>query len=281
MAGVHAAGVDVIEEQAAPASMAVLERVHDRRYLDRLLAPRHDVAMLDPDTYITPGSSRAARESAGAAISAVEASLRGDVGIAASRPPGHHALPGAAMGFCLLANIAVAVRHAQAALGVGRVAVVDIDVHHGNGTQAVFWDDPTVLAVSLHEWPRWPFTGAAQERGGAAARGATLNIPLPTGTGGGAYLSRFEAEALPAVEAFTPDLIVVACGFDADRRDPLAGLELEPATFGAVVGACRALCGRLRITPPVLCLEGGYDLDAVREGATAVTQAAADRSGSA
>jgi acetoin utilization deacetylase AcuC-like enzyme len=273
LAGAEAAGVGIRRVDAPEPPPGALLRVHPEPYLETVLAARDEAAMLDADTYVTPGSAEAALRSAGGAIAAVELTLAGDVGIAVGRPPGHHALPARSMGFCLLANVAIAVRHAQAVHGVTRVAVIDWDVHHGNGTQEIFWDDPSVLAVSLHEWPRWPYSGAADETGGVTARGATLNVPITTGTGPQRYLDRFRSDVLPVVEQFAPTLVVIACGFDAHRRDPLAGLELESETYGELVIAVRGVCRRLGIVEPAVCLEGGYDLEAVRGGANALVEA--------
>ena len=153
------------------------------------------------------------------------------------RPPGHHALPGSGMGFCLFANVAVAVRHAQAERGTGRVAVVDWDVHHGNGTQAVFEDDPSVLAISLHQDGLYPArSGGLEQNGTGAGEGATLNVPLPAGSGRGAYLAALERVVVPALERFRPELIVVACGFDAGALDPLGRMLLSAAAFGELTG---------------------------------------------
>jgi acetoin utilization deacetylase AcuC-like enzyme len=207
------------------------------------------------------GSFEIAALAAGGTIAAVEAVLGGrvDNAYALVRPPGHHALPDLGMGFCIFANVAVAVRHAQAVKGVGRVAVVDWDVHHGNGTQAVFFDDPSVLAVSLHQDGLYPFdSGAVEETGAGAGAGSTLNVPLPAGSGRGAYVEAFRQVVIPALERFRPELIVVACGFDAGGLDPLGRMLLSAAAFGELtsrlVDAADRLCdGRL-----VLSHEGGY-----------------------
>jgi acetoin utilization deacetylase AcuC-like enzyme len=259
--------------EAPRATREALERVHPAGYLDVVLASQAETVHADPDTYITPGTPEAALRAAGAAITAVDAVVDGGIAIAAMRPPGHHCLPQRPMGFCLLANIAVAVRHAQAVHGVGRVAVVDWDVHHGNGTQAVFWDDPGVLAVSLHQWPHYPGTGAADERGGPDAEGATLNIPLPAGTGHDAFLGRFRSQVLPALAAFRPELVVVACGLDAHRDDPLGDLELEDATYGELVRDVRQLCRAVGAPEPALVLEGGYDLQALTASGAEIARA--------
>jgi acetoin utilization deacetylase AcuC-like enzyme len=273
--GVQEAEVEVCWRTPEPAALEALERAHPAAYLAALERACAAGARIDADTYTTPASWHAARLAAGAAIEAIDLAAAGTPALSLMRPPGHHAEPTAAMGFCLLANAAIAVRHAQAVLGAGRVAVLDWDVHHGNGTQAVFWEDPTVLAVSLHQYPLWPMTGLAEETGAGPGRGTTLNVPLPPGTRPDAYLARFEGEVLPAMEDFAPDLIVVASGFDAHHADPLAELELDARTFGALAARVMELCARLDIPPPAVLLEGGYDLDAMRTGTRAVVRALA------
>ncbi len=248
--------VAIAEAPLAP--LDAVGRVHPLAYVEELFAQAAAGVRFDPDTYGGPGAREAALRAAGAAIAAVDESLRGGAGIAVMRPPGHHALPQRPMGFCLLANAAIAVRHARAEHGVERVAVVDWDVHHGNGTQAVFQDDPAVLTLSLHQADLWPFSGGVEENG-AAVR----NIPLPAGTGHEDYLQRFRDEALPVVEAFSPDIVVIACGLDAHRRDPLADLELEDRTYGLLLSDVRDLTERLGIPEPAVILEGGYDLIAL------------------
>ena len=269
------AGLGELATQApAPAATSTdIDRVHVAGYADRIFAAAEQEGMLDRDTYVVKGSPQAALHAAGAAIAAVTEAVRGGKGLAAMRPPGHHALPDRPMGFCLLANGAIAVRHAQYVLDVGRVAVIDWDVHHGNGTQAVFYEDPSVLAVSLHEYPHWPYSGTADETGAGAGRGTTLNVPIASGTGHDAYLARFRDEVLPAVERYAPDLVMIACGVDGHRRDPLAGLELEDRTYGALVTDVRELCARLGIGEPPLVLEGGYDLVALAGSAAEIATA--------
>jgi len=266
-------GEAVTQAEAPAATIADLERVHTPGYAEQVFAAAEQEGLLDADTYVVRGSVEAALRAAGAAIAAVTETARGGVGMAAMRPPGHHALRDRPMGFCLFANGAIAVRYAQQALAVGRVAVIDWDVHHGNGTEAIFYEDPTVLTVSLHESPHWPYTGSASDTGAGAGVGANLNVEIPAGTGHDAYLGRFRAEVIPTVEAFRPELVMIACGVDAHRRDPLASLELEDATYGALTGDVRALCDRLGIGEPALVLEGGYDLVALGGAAAEIARA--------
>ena len=200
---------------------------------------------LDADTVCSETSWEAALLAAGAAIGAVE---RG--GFALVRPPGHHALPGRAMGFCLFGNVAVAARHAQATLGADRVAIVDWDVHHGNGTQAIVGPDPSVLFVSLHQWPFYPGTGGPEDQGET-----TLNVPLPAGSGDAEYLRAFAEQVEPAVRIFAPDLLLVSAGFDAHVDDPIALMEVSADGFRELAARCAALAPRVAAV-----LEGGYNV---------------------
>jgi acetoin utilization deacetylase AcuC-like enzyme len=227
------------------ASRAQLELVHEPRYIDSIEAIDHEV-WLDPDTYANGGTWEAACLAAGCAIRAVEVG-----GFALVRPPGHHALDAAAMGFCMFGNVAIAARHAQTELGVGRVAVVDFDVHHGNGTEALFRDDPTVLTVSLHQWPFWPGTGGP----GASSEGI-VNVPLAAGSGDAEYRASFEEVVAPAVRAFEPELVLVAAGFDAHRDDPLAEMAVSADGFKDLARRSASLAPRTAAV-----LEGGYNLD--------------------
>ena len=262
-----------------PASFVALARVHHPRYLEALHAAMDRApAVVDAaPTYITPTSFDDARRSAGAALAAVDAVLDGRAGaaFALGRPPGHHARPAAAMGFCLLANAAVAVRHAQAR-GIGRVLVVDFDVHHGNGTQEVFWDDGSVVFVSCHQRGAYPGGGAIDEVGAGAGAGATVNVPLPAGAGDLAF-GRVMAEVVaPVAERARPELVVVSAGFDAAWRDPLAQLTVTGAGFHAAARALRDLARRHAEGRIAFVLEGGYDLAALGEGVVHVARAVHD-----
>jgi len=256
-------GADLVAVDVRPASRDELARVHSLEYLDELEAfSGRGGGSLDADTFVTSDSWDAACRAAGAGLAAVaELERRGDgVGFVAARPPGHHAVRSRGMGFCLLNNVAVTA--ASLVAGGARVAIVDWDVHHGNGTQEIFWDEPDVLYVSTHQSPLYPGTGRPDEIGGAAARGKTVNVPLPPGATGDVVSLAFNEILGPAVDAFGPDWILVSCGFDAHRADPLAELALSSADFAALAAAVQQLApsgGRI-----ALFLEGGYDLQAVR-----------------
>jgi acetoin utilization deacetylase AcuC-like enzyme len=243
--------------EGSPASREQVERVHTPAYLDRLEAIEVPT-LLDPDTVASETSYEAALLAAGCTLGAVD---RG--GFALVRPPGHHAPPGRAMGFCLVDNVAVAARYAQAELAIERVAIVDWDVHHGNGTQDIFWDDDSVLFVSLHQWPFYPGTGGPGEE-----NETTVNVPLPAGSGDEEYLRAFTERVEPAVRAFEPELVLVSAGFDAHMDDPLAGMRVTRDGFRELAGRSAALAPRVAAV-----LEGGYDprtlpslVEAAREG---------------
>jgi acetoin utilization deacetylase AcuC-like enzyme len=268
-AAVAAAGVPTA---AAPAAeRADLERVHAPAYLDLIEAICADGGgALDPDTVVGEASWDAALHAAGAAIEAVRqvAAEPGMSALACGRPPGHHAEPARAMGFCIVNSAAVAAAYARDVLGAERVAVLDWDAHHGNGTQAAFYDDPAVLYVSLHQWPFYPGTGAAGETGEESGTGATLNLPLAAGTTEKDYMAVFRAHALPALEAFGPKLVIVSAGFDAHRDDPLCSLGLSAAAFAAMAEEVCELRGGAAFV-----LEGGYDLAALEGSVGAVLEA--------
>ncbi|MEM9074138.1 MAG: histone deacetylase [Myxococcota bacterium] len=241
------------------ASDRLLEGAHRRGYVAGLRSALGGWGQLDGDTYFSPETEEAAWLAAGgaAALATHLASTPRGRGIALLRPPGHHARPGAAMGFCLLNNVAVAA-YAALEAGLERIAILDWDVHHGNGTQEIFASDRRVLFVSLHQFPHYPGTGSVHERGEGGGRGATVNIPLPSGVGPEVFGEAFRRIVLPTLDLFDPELVLVSAGFDAHSRDPLAGLELDDASYGAFT---TALCDRY---PRIgLVLEGGYDLIAL------------------
>lgn len=261
-------GSDLVTVGSRRASRDDLVRVHAAQYLDELEAfSRAGGGALDPDTYVTGTSWDAALRAAGAGLSAIdELAARGEgLAFVVVRPPGHHAERDRGMGFCLLNNIAVAA--ATLVARGARVMVVDWDVHHGNGTQAIFWDEPAVLYISTHQWPLYPGTGRPEEVGGTGAIGGTMNVPLPPGATGDVVRAAMDEVVAPAAEAFRPDWVLVSCGFDAHRADPLAELMLSSADFAALARTVAQFSpspGRL-----VLFLEGGYDLQAVRRSTAA------------
>lgn len=255
--------------EAPLGSEADIVRVHGSPFVAAIMAcvPQAGHAALDADTIMSAGSGKAALRAVGAMTSAVDAVMRGEAqnAFCAIRPPGHHAEPDQAMGFCLFNSIAIAARHAQAAHGITRVAIVDFDVHHGNGTQAVAEQDPSLFFASSHQYPLYPGTGSAEETG----VGNVVNVPLRSGTEGGCFRRAFEARILPALDAFAPELLLVSAGFDAHRADPLAGLELEEEDFAWVTARLTEAAGRHARGRLVSVLEGGYDLKALASSAAA------------
>jgi len=243
------------------ASQVELARVHGPELVASLRALDGKDAMIDGDTFTSPGSVRAAVLAAGAGVSAVEAVLRGEArnAFALVRPPGHHAEPDRAMGFCLFNNAAVAAEHARA-LGVERVLVVDWDVHHGNGTQAAFVGRRDVLYQSCHQFPYYPGTGAEEEVGSGEGEGFTVNVPLPAGRTDADLAAVFEDVFLPIADAYRPGLVVVSAGFDPHEDDPIGGMQVTERGFAALCTAVRQLAERHCAGKLVLMLEGGYSL---------------------
>jgi len=258
-------GVDGLDWREAPrATRGQLLRVHSAALLEAVLETQPAARVqLDPDTVLSPASAEAALRAAGAGIAAVDCVLGGGEAVAfcAVRPPGHHATRGDAMGFCLFNSIAVAAAHALDGHGLARVAVVDFDVHHGNGTQAIFEQDARVQYLSSHQMPLYPDSGHPDERG----VGNIFNVALPPGTGSRRFREAWEDTLLPSLQAFEPQLVLVSAGFDAHWRDPLAQLQLDAVDFAWLTGALLAIARRHAQGRLVSMLEGGYDLQALRE----------------
>jgi acetoin utilization deacetylase AcuC-like enzyme len=260
---------------AAPpaATHEQLARIHDAEYLRRIAETAGQAVALDPDTYTSPESHEIALLAAGAAIEAVERVMSGShqTALALVRPPGHHAERSRAMGFCLYNNVAVAAAHART-VGAQRVAIVDYDVHHGNGTQHVFESSPNVLYASTHQFPFYPGTGAADEVGVGAGGGFTVNLPIAAGAVSDDYRLVFSEVLLPVARQFKPDLVLVSAGFDAHERDPLAHMRLTSETFAAMTMELRALAEECCDGRMVLVTEGGYDLQALAASLNGVVQ---------
>ena len=281
LAALDASGFAALDRRAAPlADMAEVLRCHPQTHIDAIASalPTEAYAALDADTFLSPGSLTAALRAVGAVTAAVDAVMAGAVANAfcAIRPPGHHAEATRPMGFCLFGNIAIAAKRALDHHGLARVAIMDFDVHHGNGTQDLLWDEARVRYASTHQMPLYPGSGATDEVG---AHHNILNHPLSPGAGGTEFRRVMEREILPALDAFAPELVLVSAGFDAHRADPLANLNLEGADFA---WATQRLCeiadahagGRL-----VSTLEGGYDLTALAECAAAHVAVMMERGG--
>jgi acetoin utilization deacetylase AcuC-like enzyme len=266
----HADFAALDRREAPEATREQIALVHERDYVDALLdaAPKAGLVRLDGDTAISPGSDRAALRAAGAVVAAVDAVMGGAAKTAfcAVRPPGHHAEPGNAMGFCLFNSVAVGAAHAEVAWGAERIAIVDFDVHHGNGTETMTRSRPGWLYASTHQYPFYPGTGAAQDRG---PHRNLVNAPLRGGDGGADFRFAFEERILPALDRFAPDLLMISAGFDAHRRDPLASLDLDESDFAWVTEALAGIAARHARGRIVSTLEGGYDLDALAASAAA------------
>ena len=264
----------LIREQALRAEPETIALTHPEPYIQAIIAaaPREGFVQIDADTSMSPGTLEAALRAVGAAAQAVDEVMAGKVrnAFSAMRPPGHHAERAQAMGFCFFNNVAIAARHAQQAHGAERVAIVDWDVHHGNGTQDIFWGDPSVLYCSTHEMPLYPGTGATSERG---EHNTIVNAPLRAGDGGERFREAFETVILPQVEAFRADLILISAGFDAHWRDPVANLQLTEADFAWATRKLMAIADRRCGGRVVSLLEGGYDLEGLARSVAAHVKA--------
>lgn len=267
-------GGEVVEPRLA--TDEDLLRVHTQEHIDAIVATRGKATMIDEDTFTSPDSDEIARLAAGAVLTGVDRVLDGSKGsraLALVRPPGHHAEADRAMGFCLYSSIAVGAAYARSR-GCARVAIVDYDVHHGNGTQWIFYQDPTVLFVSSHQWPFYPGTGAASEKGRGEGLGFTLNIPLDAGAKDDAIEKKYADQVLPALRSFKPDLLLISAGFDAHELDPLGQLRMTTEGFGRLTTMLLKVADEVCDGRVVLVTEGGYDLGALQACAEAVIKSA-------
>ncbi len=286
--GAALAGVEVAQNSGAlikhypcePAPQAALVAAHDEDYLRHLEKLSNEGGgALDPDTALAPDSWNVALLTAGAAIGAVESALSGEVSFAVARPPGHHAGRSTAMGFCLINNAAVAAEYARSN-GLRRIAILDWDVHHGNGIQDIFYEDGEILYLSAHRSPFYPGTGAAQETGAGPGEGFTVNVPLSARSGEDTYAAVFERILLPVLREFEPELLIVSAGYDAHAADPLGGMRLQADSFGRFAAALTNLTREIGAPPPAFLLEGGYDLDALTDCVAATILGAASEESS-
>ena len=263
------------ERREAPAAaIEQLLAVHPQSHVDRVRELSASGGAFDLDTPTSEGSWNAALHGAGGAVALTEALLGGEAscGFSITRPPGHHAEPARAMGFCLFNNVAVAAAHALGRLSAERVLVLDPDVHHGNGTNAIFHSSREVLFASIHQWPFYPGTGPLQDAGSGEGEGYSINLPVPAGTGGETFLSLLEHVIAPAARQFGPDLILLSAGFDAHRDDPVGGCRLDTSSFADLATQIRALAAELGV-PVGAVLEGGYDLEALAASVAATMEA--------
>jgi acetoin utilization deacetylase AcuC-like enzyme len=256
----------LVRGEAPEGSLDSVALCHNEHYIEELrhIAPSEGLVYLDGDTSMSPGTWEAVMRGVGGAIAATEAVINGSAtnAFVATRPPGHHAEISKPMGFCFFDQAAIAARHAQRTHGIGRVAVVDFDVHHGNGTQDIFWADPTVMYCSTHQMPLFPGTGASSERGD---HDTIVNAPLASGDGGAKFRAAFENLILPQLQKFSPELLIISAGFDAHRRDPLASLNLDASDFGWVTRKLMDVADASAGGRIVSVLEGGYDLQGLQE----------------
>lgn len=263
----------LVRGEAPEGDLETVALCHDNHYIDELrhVAPSSGLVYLDGDTSMSPGTWEAVMRGVGGAVAATDAVMKGEHtnAFVATRPPGHHAETNKPMGFCFFDHAAIAARYAQRTYGIARAAVVDFDVHHGNGTQDIFWADPTVMYCSTHQMPLFPGTGALQERG---EHDTVVNAPLHDGDGSAKFRSAFDNLILPQLQKFAPELIIISAGFDAHRRDPLASLNLDAEDFGWVTRKLMDLANTTAGGRIVSVLEGGYDLQGLKESvATHVT----------
>ena len=260
----------LVRREAPQATIAQIAAMHPETQIDRIFAklPQSGYAQIDRDTIASPGSGEAALRAAGALVAAVDAVMAGeaDNAFCAVRPPGHHAEAEQSMGFCLFNNVAIGAAHARDAHGIGRIAVMDFDVHHGNGTQAMFWEEPDMLYASTHQSPLYPGTGSASERG---ATGNIINVPLPPGAGSEAFRAAMSAQILPAIRTFEPEFLFISAGFDAHLRDPLAQLQFTTDDYTWATEKLCELADSCCAGRVVSTLEGGYDLTALGEAVAA------------
>ncbi len=267
-------GYDV--QDSPPASAALLNAIHPPEYVETIAAACAAGRALDADTIVSPGSYEAALHAAGGASSIVDALVTGtaDVGASLHRPPGHHAEASRAMGFCLFNNVALAAQRALDAHGLERVLVLDWDVHHGNGTNDLFHEDPRVLFISIHEWPMWPGTGATWDIGSGAGLGYTVNLPVPSRSGDAVYTALVDHVVVPATRAFEPQLVLISAGFDAHAADPLASCTVTEDGFATMAASMRRASAEAD-APLGIILEGGYDLDALARSVAATLETVA------
>ncbi len=251
---------DLARREAPLCSDGDILRCHPQAYLDRIAG--HGAGQLDGDTWMSAGSMQAARRAVGGALAAVDAVIAGEVknAFVACRPPGHHAEKATPMGFCLFGNVSIAAKHALDVHGLNRVAVIDFDVHHGNGTQDLLWDEPRALVATSQQFPLWPGTGRAEERGG---HDNVLNVPLAPGSGGAEMRAEYESQIFPRVDEFAPEMILISAGFDAHADDPLANLNWLDDDFAWLTEQICTLAAKHCEGRVVSVLEGGYELDAL------------------
>lgn len=260
----------LMRQEAPEGTLDHVRLCHDEHYVEELrrIAPDKGLIYLDGDTSMSPGTWEAVMRGVGGAVAATDAVMSGAAGNAfvAMRPPGHHAETNRPMGFCFFDHAAIAARHAQRKYGIARAAVVDFDVHHGNGTQDIFWADPTMMYCSTHQMPLFPGTGATGERG---EHDTVVNAPLAPNDGAAKFRAAFENLILPQLSKFAPELIVISAGFDAHRRDPLANINLDAEDFGWVTRKLMDLADKSAGGRIVSVLEGGYDLQGLKESVAA------------